>query len=123
LPSLASIVAEELDIGSVCVEMAPVTEDFMQRASDGATYFATWGSDSSRDMDRKMRKAAATARALLMQAAAKQWRMPANECSAELGVVRHTDGRTSTYADLAPIAAALPCRRTSSRSRAPTGNA
>jgi isoquinoline 1-oxidoreductase beta subunit len=110
LTSLASIVAEELelDVASVSVEMAPVTEDFMQKTSDGATYYATWGSDSSRDMDRKMRRTAATARTLLVRAAAEQWQVPEIECSAEFGVVRHTDGRTSTYADLAHLAAALP---------------
>jgi CO/xanthine dehydrogenase Mo-binding subunit len=72
LTTLALIVSEELrlDAATVSVEMAPVTDDFVAKTPSGAVYYATWGSDSSRDMDRRMRKVAATARILLLQAAA-----------------------------------------------------
>src|SRR6202051_211536 len=105
LTSLALIVAEELalDPASVSVEMAPVTEAFMDHG-----YYATWGSLSSRDMDRSMRKIAATVRVLLLRAAAQRWIVAESECSAENGLVRHTGGRTSSYAALAPAAATLP---------------
>ena len=103
LTTLALIVAEELrlDAAAVSVEMAPVTDDFVAKTPGGAAYYATWGSDSSRDMDRRMRKVAATARTLLLQAAAAKWAVPAAECSADNGAVRHADGRTATYAALA----------------------
>ena len=85
LTSLTLIVAEELelDVASVAVEMAPVTDDFVLKTKDGAAYYATWGSDSSRDMDQRMRKVAATARTLLLQAAAGAWGGPADECDSE----------------------------------------
>jgi isoquinoline 1-oxidoreductase subunit beta len=115
LTSLAMIVAEELalDPASIGVEMAPVTEAFMDHGNTlgygvGAAYYATWGSLSSRDMDGSMRKIAATVRVLLLRAAAQTWTVPESECSAEYGVVRHAGGRTSTYAALAPTAATLP---------------
>src|SRR5882757_6906600 len=105
LTSLALIVAEELvlDPASVAVEMAPVTEAFMDHG-----YYATWGSLSSRDMDRSMRKIAATVRVLLLRAAAQRWSVAETECNADNGIVRHSGGRTSSYAALAPTAASLP---------------
>ncbi len=109
--SLALIVAEELQIdgSDVAVEMAPVSEQFMDKTQgEGAGYYVTWGSLSSRDMDANMRRMAATVRILLLQAAAKQWAVPEQECSADAGVVRHVGGRTLTYAAVAPVAAALP---------------
>jgi isoquinoline 1-oxidoreductase beta subunit len=115
LTSLAMIVAEELALApdSVSVEMAPVTEPFMDHGNTlgygiGAAYYATWGSLSSRDMDRSMRKIAATVRVLLLRAAAQRWSVAETECSADNGVVRHSGGRTSPYAALAPMAASLP---------------
>jgi len=115
LTSLAMIVAEELALApdSVSVEMAPVAEQFMDHGNTlgygiGAAYYATWGSLSSRDMDRSMRKIAATVRVLLLRAAAQRWAVAETDCSAENGIVRHTGGRTSSYAALAPTAASLP---------------
>lgn len=115
LTSLAMIVAEELALepASVSVEMAPVTEAFMDLGNAlgygvGAAYYATWGSLSSRDMDHSMRRIAATVRVLLLRAAAQLWTVAEGECSAENGFVRHTGGRTSSYAALARTAATLP---------------
>src|SRR3984957_8837741 len=115
LTSLAMIVAEELALApdSVTVEMAAVTDAFMDHDNVlgygmGAAYYATWGSLSSRDMDRSMRKIAATVRVLLLRAAAQRWAVAETECSADNGVVRHSGGRTSSYAALAPMAASLP---------------
>jgi isoquinoline 1-oxidoreductase beta subunit len=110
LTSLAMIVAEELEIdaASIAVEMAPVTEAFMANASAGASYYVTWGSQSSRDMDRIMRKVAATVRIMLLRASAQEWGVPETECSAADGRVQHVGGRTLSYAALAPMAASLP---------------
>lgn len=109
LTTLALIVAEELELNaaSVGVEMAPVTEAFMEKTREGASYYVTWGSLSSRDMDRGMRKMAATVRVMLLRAAAQTWNVVETECSAANGVVRHSGGRTSSYAALAPTAATL----------------
>lgn len=110
LTSLAMIVAEELELdpGSVQVEMAPVTAEFMDETPEGAAYYVTWGSESSRDMDRSMRQIAATARVLLQRAAAEKWGVKETECSVGAGVVRHSGGKTLSYGALAPAAAAMP---------------
>jgi isoquinoline 1-oxidoreductase beta subunit len=115
LTSLALIVAEELavDPATLTVEMAPVTDAFMDHDNVlgygmGAAYYATWGSLSSRDMDRSMRKIAATVRVLLLRAAAQTWTVTETECSADNGLVRHIGGRTLSYAALAATAASLP---------------
>jgi len=115
LSTLALIVAEELDLdaASISVEMAPVTTEFMDQSNVlgygiGAAYYATWGSLSSRDMDRSMRKIAATARVLLLKAAAQTWTAAETECTTADGFVRHLNGRTLSYAAVAPLAATLP---------------
>jgi isoquinoline 1-oxidoreductase beta subunit len=115
LTSLALIVAEEMDLDatSVNVEMAAVTEEFMDHdnilgSGSGTGYYATWGSLSSRDMDRTMRKVAATARALLVRAAALTWSVSEAQCTTTNGMVRHPDGRFASYAVLASTAAKLP---------------
>ena len=51
----------------------------------------------------------ATARTMLVQAAARAWKVPAAECHAELGAVTHgASGRTLAYGALVRTAAALP---------------
>jgi isoquinoline 1-oxidoreductase beta subunit len=115
LTTLALIVAEEMDLNpaAVSVEMAPVTEEFMDHDNvlgygSGAAYYATWGSLSSRDMDRSMRKVAATARVLLVRAAALTWNVAEAQCTTANGMVRHADGRSASYAVFASTAATLP---------------
>ncbi len=110
LTSLALVVAEELQLepASVAVEMAPVSEEFMDMTPEGTGYYVTWSSYSSRDMDARMRQVAATVRVLLLRAAAQSWSVPETECSAERGIVRHAGGRSAGYGALAPLAAALP---------------
>lgn len=110
LTSLALVVAEELELepAHVTVEMAPVSEAFMERAPGGPGYYVTWSSYSSRDMDSRMRKTAATVRVLLLQAAAQKWSVPQSECTTEHGIVRHRGGQSSSFGALAPLAAGLP---------------
>ncbi len=56
-----------------------------------------------------MRQAGATARLMLVQAAAKQWGVPVAECTTDLHVVVHkSSGRTLGYGALASAAAKLP---------------
>jgi isoquinoline 1-oxidoreductase beta subunit len=55
-----------------------------------------------------MRPAGAAAKEMLIAAAAKQWQVPASECSAKLSLVRHEkSGREVAYGALAYAAAAL----------------
>jgi len=56
-----------------------------------------------------LRKVGATARAMLVAAAAKTWSVPASECTTASGVVFHkASKRKATYGSLAALAASLP---------------
>jgi isoquinoline 1-oxidoreductase beta subunit len=69
----------------------------------------TGGSTSVRHMYEPLRRAGATARTMLVQAAAQTWKVPVSECIASQSMVRHTrSGRTLTYGDLTEKASSLP---------------
>ncbi|MEM7020730.1 MAG: molybdopterin cofactor-binding domain-containing protein, partial [Pseudomonadota bacterium] len=68
----------------------------------------TDGSRSVRNHFTEWRQAGATARAMLIAAAAQTWKVPAEECEAINHVVTHTpSGRTMGYGELAATAATL----------------
>ncbi|MBW6437365.1 molybdopterin-dependent oxidoreductase [Actinoplanes hulinensis] len=98
----AVLVAEEL-----AVEVADVTLE--QAPGDPATYGpqAVANSTSSRQMAEPLRTAAATARCLLIAAAAARWQVPVEECTARQGRVRHPAHAALPYRSLVPAAAAL----------------
>ena len=69
---------------------------------------ATGGSRGIREAVDLVRKGGATARAMLIAAAAKGWGVPASECGAKKGLVTHAgSGRTATYGALADAAAGV----------------
>ncbi|MES2070726.1 MAG: xanthine dehydrogenase family protein molybdopterin-binding subunit [Pseudomonadota bacterium] len=61
----------------------------------------TGGSSSVKDAWGPMREAGATARAMLVAAAARQWGVPAGECKTSAGVVSHANGKHAGYGELA----------------------
>ncbi|MYN19171.1 molybdopterin-dependent oxidoreductase [Rugamonas sp. FT107W] len=65
----------------------------------------TGGSSSVKDAWQPMREAGATARAMLVAAAAAQWKVRAEDCRTEDGFVIHADGRRLAYGALAVAAA------------------
>lgn len=65
----------------------------------------TGGSSSVKDAWGPMREAGATARAMLVAAAAELWKVRAADCRTEDGHVVHTDGRRLAYGTLAAAAA------------------
>jgi isoquinoline 1-oxidoreductase subunit beta len=68
----------------------------------------TGASTSMRDGFVRLRQVGATARTMLVQAAARQWGVPASECQAAAGVVGHTpSGKKRSYGELADAAARL----------------
>ncbi len=70
---------------------------------------ATGGSSSVKDLWLPMREAGASARAMLVAAAAQGWGVPAAECSVVAGRVHHAaSGRSARFGDLAERAAKLP---------------
>lgn len=69
----------------------------------------TGGSTSVKDLWLPMRQAGASARAMLVAAAAKGWGVPPGECSVRKGRVLHEPSqRSMRFGDLAARAAALP---------------
>ena len=78
-------------------------------ANPGTHSISTNSSASIRNRFDQYRKIGATARALFVQAAADQWKVPASEITVSKGVVSHAASkRTANFAQLAPAAAALP---------------
>ena len=100
--SLPMIIAEELDVKW---EAVTVTQGDFNPAY-GRQFSVGSGSTTANYMS--LRRAGATARALLVEAAAHTWGVPAGECSTEQGVVIHAaSGRRATYGSLATKAATL----------------
>lgn len=102
--SMPMIVAEELDADwdKVIVEQAPLDTDYFTRQFIG-------GSQAIRTGWTALRTAGATARQLLINAAAQTWNVPASEISTEPGFVLHAaSNKKASYGDLATLAATLP---------------
>ena len=106
--SMPMVVAEELDAewAKVRFEAAPVAAVYNHPVY-GAQL--TGGSSSTWVEWERVRKAGATARAMLILAAAQQWNVDANSCESRSGVVSHPPtGRSLSYGELAAAAARLP---------------
>jgi len=100
---LPVVVADELDADwkSVKVQQALGNEKYGSQNTDGSC--------SIRDFYVAMREAGATARLMLEQAAAQQWKVPVGECKASLNTVTHTkSSKKAKYGDLVEAAAKLP---------------
>lgn len=101
--ALPMIIAEELD---VAWDQVTITQGDFNPAY--GRQFAV-GSSSTPGNFRPLREAGATARAMLVEAAAQTWGVPAGECTTELGAVRHAaSNRRLTYGELTTKAATLP---------------
>lgn len=99
---LPMIVAEELDVPW---EQVTVTQGDLNPAY--GRQFSV-GSQSTPSNWMPLRRAGATARAVLVQAAAAGWGVPAGECATENGTVVHkASKRVAKYGDLAAKAATL----------------
>jgi isoquinoline 1-oxidoreductase beta subunit len=135
--ALAMLVADELDAdwAQVSTETAPIAQVYANAAlltnivpflpdDDGAmarfgrnavqrlgytlSLQITGGSSSVRDAWGPMRLAGASAREMLVRAAAQHWRVPAAECSVAAGVVGHAgSGRHASFGELAQAAGLL----------------
>jgi isoquinoline 1-oxidoreductase beta subunit len=107
---LATIVAEELDAdwSQVRAETAPADASRYNNLAFGQIQ-GTGGSSAVANSWDQLRQAGATARAMLVAAAAAEWNVPAAEITVDRGVVRHAgSGRSATFGALATKAAALP---------------
>ncbi|MGY4410916.1 CO/xanthine dehydrogenase Mo-binding subunit [Bradyrhizobium sp. LB7.1] len=108
LTGLAQLVAEELecDWSKVSTEYPTPGQSVARKRVWGD--FSTGGSRGIRSSQDYVRKGGATARVMLIQAAAEAWKVPASECTAANSVITHTpSGKTTTYGKVAEAAAKL----------------
>jgi len=107
--SIGLILAEELDANyaQVVLEHAPPSDKLYANPAFGIQ--VTGNSNSIRAFWTPLRQAAATARAMLITAAARQWRVAVETCAAAQGEVVHTpSGRKLQYGQLVAAARQLP---------------
>ena len=108
--ALAACVAEELDVNPMTVQVITPENPFFDTYIHPVwKVFSTGGSTSvSLEYDR-LRMAGATARALLISAAAKQWKVSPDSCTTQEGYVVHSASqRRLGYGELVGVAAHLP---------------
>jgi isoquinoline 1-oxidoreductase beta subunit len=111
--SIPMLIAEELEVGlnQVRLEHAPPNEKLYMNPLLGVQ--ATGNSNAMRGAWQPLRKAGATARTMLIAAAAKRWNVDPSSCRAENGEVHHQEsGRSLGYGALAADAARLPVPET-----------
>ncbi len=107
--SMAMLLAEELEVapGQIRLEHAPPDNTLYANALLGEQM--TGASSSVRAFYEPLRRAGATARVMLVSAAAASWNADPASCRAQKGAVTHIPtGRTLRYGELAARAAALP---------------
>lgn len=101
--SMPMIVAEELDVDwkDVTVEQAPLNTELYKRQLAG-------GSQSIRQGWQSLRMAGATARRVLLEAAAQQWQVPVSELTTSKGVISHSSsGQSIGYGEVASLAVSV----------------
>jgi len=101
--SMPMILAEELDVAwkNVVVEQAGLDTKKYQRQLAGGSQSIRAGWDS-------LRMAGATARRMLLEAAAKQWDVPVDELTTNEGIISHeSSNRSIGYGEVASAASAV----------------
>ena len=101
--AMPMIVAEELDVDwkNVVVEQAGLDTNKYRRQLAG-------GSQSIRQGWNGLRMAGATARRMLLEAAAKKWDVPVSELTTDAGMINHDgSGRSLGYGEVASDAAGM----------------
>jgi isoquinoline 1-oxidoreductase beta subunit len=103
--SIAMILAEELDadLAQIALQHAPPSDKLYGNPTFGLQ--VTGNSNSIRAFWKPLRNAGASARAMLVQAAAQQWQVDAASCTTSKGEVMHAEsGRKLSYGTLASAA-------------------
>ena len=101
--SLVMLIAEEINVDwqTIDVEIAPLDAKYGSQT--------TGGSGAIRSRYAPLRQAGATAKAMLIAAAADTWNVPVTDCYAEKGFVIHkSSGKKLSYGELATKAAGMP---------------
>lgn len=104
--SIPMLIAEELEVDLAHVSLEAAPPDERQYANSIFHIQATGGSTSVRASWEPLRRAGATARLMLLSAAAKTWKVDPSSCRARKGEVIHvTSGRRLAYGALVDRAA------------------
>ncbi|HUG04291.1 MAG TPA: xanthine dehydrogenase family protein molybdopterin-binding subunit [Steroidobacteraceae bacterium] len=105
--ALPMLLAEELEVplAAIAVEAAPAADVYVNELIGGQI---TGGSTSVRDAWDRLRLAGASARVMLMQAAATHWAVDVAECRVDGGRILNADGEALTYGEVAEAASKLP---------------
>lgn len=105
---LATLVAEELDADWSQMKAEGAPADTTAYVNSALGVQGTGGSTTMLNAYMQMRKAGATARAMLIGAAAELWQVPAAEITIKAGLVSHPSGKSSGFGALAERAAQQP---------------
>ncbi len=105
--ALPMLLAEELeiDINAIRIMAAPVGDAYVSPGNGGQI---TGTSNSVQESWEKLRSAGATARTMLVSAAAQRWRVDPAQCRVKNGTVVGPSGKVLTYGEVADAAAKLP---------------
>jgi isoquinoline 1-oxidoreductase beta subunit len=107
--SIPMLIAEELGVSLSQVRLEPAPPNEKLYANPLLGVQATGNSNAMRGAWKPMRQAGATARQMLIEAAAKRWGVDAKSCRAQDGEVIHAPtGRKLGFGELAAEAAKLP---------------
>ena len=107
--SMPMLLAEELEVGLDQVELEHAPPDDKRYGNPLVGFQMTGASSSVKYLYEPLRRAGATARTMLVAAAARRWNVEPASCRAERGTVIHTPSRRRIgYGALAAAAAALP---------------
>jgi isoquinoline 1-oxidoreductase beta subunit len=104
---IATLVAEELDAewAQIRVEGIAGNPQLYGNLAWGGAVQGTGGSTGIRSSFERYRRAGAMARAMLIEAAAREWGVPASEIRVEKGIVSHASGKRASFGELADAAA------------------
>jgi len=105
--SLPMLLADEMDADwqHVVAELAPAADVYKDPVFG---IQMVGGSGSIAHSFQQYRELGAKTRAILLAAAAQEWKVPATQCRTEASVVYGPGGRSAKYADLADTAAHVP---------------
>jgi isoquinoline 1-oxidoreductase beta subunit len=102
---LATLVADELDADWSLVRTEYAGADVKRYANLAFGMQGTGGSTAIANSYMQYRTAGATARAMLVSAAAQAWNVPAGEIRTSDSVLTHASGKRATYGEMAAAAA------------------
>lgn len=110
MTALPMLIAEELDVDWPQVRVVQLPYGYVDTDKGPSNQYGEQGAGGSTSVPqgwKDLRQAGAIARWLLLQAAAREWNLPADQLRTEGGQVIAPDGRKLTYGALARSAAAI----------------